>query len=283
MQIVDFRVQIPKTRRSVERPDFMLRYNDMFDLDSVSYTEAELVELLQAGVATAVIQAEWDSGDYRALNDRVAELASRHPHFIGFGTVNPADGYAAAQEVERCIRELGLVGINNQPFASQVHADAAICYPVYTRCRDYDVPVTVHTGVNYSSSKSLEFGRPIYLDRVACNFPGIKLVMNHGGWPWVPEAVAIARKHANVFLEIGGISPKYIGRERTGWEVFLQFANSLLSDQILFATDSMLPFARAVEEAKALPLKPQTIEKLMGGNALRLLGRSSAPATGAAT
>ena len=32
----------------------------------------------------------------------------------------------------------------------------------------------------------------------------------------------------------------------TGWEIFLQFANSLLQDQVLFATDSMIPFERAV-------------------------------------
>lgn len=274
MHIIDFRVQIPKIRRSVERADFMLRYNDVFDLEQVSYTEEELlISLGEAGIATAVIQAEWDSGDYRALNDRVAELVGRHSHLIGFGAVDPSDGYAAAQEVRRCVEELGLVGVNVQPFASGIHADAAVCYPVYTRCRDYDIPITVHTGINYSSSRSLEFGRPIYLDRVACDFPGIKIVMNHAGWPWVPEAVAIARKHPDVYLEIGGISPKYIGRERTGWEVFLQFANSLLSDQVLFATDSMLPFARAVEEAKQLPLKPETIEKLMGANASRLLGR----------
>jgi predicted TIM-barrel fold metal-dependent hydrolase len=281
MRIVDFRVQVPKVRRSVERADFMLRYNDVFDLEAVSYTEDELAQALhQAGIEAAVLQAEWDSGDYRALNDRVAELVARHPQFTGFGAVDPADGYAAAQEVRRCVEDLGLVGVNIQPFASRVHADAAVCYPVYTRCRDYDIPVTIHTGINYSSNKSLEFGRPIHVDQVACDFPGLKIVMNHGGWPWVPEAVAIARKHATVYLEIGGIAPKYIARDRTGWEVFLQFANSLLSDQILFATDSMLPFARAVEEAMALPLKPQTLEKLMGGNARRLLGKP--PATAAA-
>jgi len=274
VHIIDFRVQIPKTRRSVERVDLMLRYSDVFDLEQVSYREQELLRSLrEAGIAMAVIQAEWDSGDYRALNDRVAEPVRRHPHFVGFGAVDLSDGYAAAQEVRRCVEELGLVGINVQPFASGIHADSAACYPVYTRCRDYDIPIAVHTGINYSSAKSLEFGRPIHLDRVACDFPGIEIVMNHGGWPWVPEAVAIARKHVGIYLEIGGVSPKYIGRERTGWEVFLQLANTLLRDQILFATDSMLPFARAVEEAKELPMKPETIGKLMGANARRLLGR----------
>lgn len=276
MAIVDFRVQVPKQRRSTERPDFMMRYNDMFDLEAVSYEDDGLADVLRAaGITFAVVQAEWDSGDYRAMNDRVARLVARHPDFMaGFGAVDPADGYAAAAEVRRCVEELGFVGINIQPFASGIPADHARCYPVYTRCRDYDIPITVHTGVNYSSTKTIEYGRPIYLDHVACDFPGLKLVMNHGGWPWVPEAVAIARKHPTVFLEIGGISPKYIGRPNSGWEVFLQYANTLLADQILFATDSMLPFDRAIEEALALPLKPDTIGKLMAGNALRLLGRA---------
>ncbi len=60
----------------------------------------------------------------------------------------------------------------------------------------------------------------------------------------------------------------------SGWEVFAKFADSLLQDQILFATDSMIPFARAVSEARALPFKPAVIDKLMGANAARLLAET---------
>lgn len=47
--------------------------------------------------------------------------------------------------------------------------------------------------------------------------------------------------------------------------------SSLLSDRVLFATDNMIPYARAVEELQALPLKDVVKERWLGGNAARLL------------
>lgn len=97
-----------------------------------------------------------------------------------------------------------------------------------------------------------------------------RLPCNHGGWPWVTEMVAVAWKHSNMYIEIGAISPKYT-RSGTGWEPLLVYGNSLIQDRVLWATDSMLPFDRSLEEARNLPLKPEVLEKWLGGNAARLL------------
>jgi len=271
--ILDFRVQVPKPDRVGTRAGYMMRYVDVFDLEAVSYTLEQLLQLLdEAGIARAVMQAEWASGDYREENDRVAEIVRAHAdRFVGFASVNAADGMVAVTELKRAVDTLGLRGLNVQPFASKLYANDKKFYPLYLKCLEYGIPVTIHTGINYSYDRTIDFGRPIYVDEVACDFPGLQIVMNHGGWPWVHESVAIARKHKSVFVEIGGIAPKYLGAENAGWDMLLRFANNLLQDQILFATDSMVPFKRAVEEAKALPLKPEVSVKLMGGNAERLL------------
>ena len=272
--IIDFRVQIPRAERVKSRPDYMKRYGEVFDMPSVSYTEEQLLRALQdAQIDRAVIQSEWSSGDYREENEVAARLVRRYPdRLLGFCSVNAAEGLTAVNELKRCIEELGLQGLNVQPFASKLYANDKKFYPLYLKCLEYGIPVTIHSGINYSYDRSIDFGRPIFVDEVACDFPGLNIVLNHGGWPWVHESVAIARKHVSVFLEIGGIAPKYIGRPNTGWEMFITFANHLLQNQILFATDSMIPFGRAVTEATALPLKPNVLNKLMHGNASRLLG-----------
>ena len=272
--IIDFRVQVPREERVESRPDYMKRYGQVFDMPAVSYSEEELLQALtDADVDRAVIQSEWSSGDYVEENNIAAALARRYPErLFGFASVNAADGLVAVDELRRSVESLGLRGLNVQPFASKLHANDKKFYPLYLKCLEYEIPVTIHTGINYSSDRSIDYGRPVFVDEVACDFPGLTIVLNHCGWPWVNESVAIARKHSTVYLEIGGIAPKYIGRSGTGWEVFITFANSLLQDQILFATDSMIPFARGVGEAKELPLKPEVLEKLMYGNAARLLG-----------
>lgn len=271
--IIDFRVQIPKVDRIVGRPAYMKRYVQVFDLQSVSYTEDQLLEALAAaGIGKAAMQAEWASGDYRSDNDKVAAIVKRHPEiFVGFASLNAADGMAAVDELKRSIEVLGLRGLNVQPFASQLYANDKKFYPLYLKCLEYGIPVTIHTGINYSSDRTLAYGRPLFVDEVACDFPGLKIVLNHGGWPWVDESVAIARKHRNVYIEIGGIAPKYLAKPNSGWDMLLAFADNLLQDQVLFATDSMIPFQRAVDEASALPIKAQAKEKLMFRNAASLL------------
>jgi uncharacterized protein len=170
------------------------------------------------------------------------------------------------------VRERGARGVNLQPFSYRLLASDRRFYPLYQKCQELGVPVTIHSSINFSNDRSIKFGRPLELCDVACDFPDLVIVANHGGWPWVPELVAIAWKHANVFIEIGAVAPKYIGTPGTGWELLMQHGNSsLLSDRVLFATDNMIPYARAVEELQELPLKDDVKEAWLGGNAARLL------------
>jgi hypothetical protein len=137
---------------------------------------------------------------------------------------------------------------------------------------ELNIPVTIHCSINFTVNRTIDYGRPLYLDEVACDFPDLKIIANHGGWPWVTEMVAVAWKHPNVYIEIGAVSPKYIGTPGTGWESLMVYGNSLLQDRVLFATDNMLPHQRCVEEIKALSLKTDVKEKWLGLNALNLLG-----------
>lgn len=47
-----------------------------------------------------------------------------------------------------------------------------------------------------------EFGRPIpYLDDVAREFPDLKIVGGHVGFPWINEIIALAMKFPNVYID----------------------------------------------------------------------------------
>ena len=86
--------------------------------------------------------------------------------------------------------------------------------------------------------------------------------------------VAVGRKHPNVFMEFGGLAPKYVGAPGSGWEVMYRFMNSVLSEQVLHGTDwPVFPMARAIAEWRGIGLKDRVVEAVLGGNAARLLGR----------
>jgi len=279
-RVIDFRVTLPlsefapHTAVGEDEAAYLGNYERVYTQGfGAGGVERMLADMDGAAIERAVLQAEWGFGDYRAMNAAVIRICREHPdRFIPYVTVNPAEDDDMAAVVQREVRDNGARGVNLQPFAYRLHCDDRRFYPLYDVCSDLGVPVTVHCSVNFSADRPIEFGRPLHLDQVACDFPGLTLIANHGGWPWVTEMVAVAWKHPNVYVELGAISPKYIARPGTGWEPLLVYGRSLLQDRVLWATDCMLPFARSLAEARQLPLPPEVIDKWLGLNAARLLG-----------
>lgn len=282
-RIIDFRVTLPPSEYLPEGltprdvgGSYLDNYNRIYTGErgaSRQSIEGMLEAMDAGGVQLAILQAEWGAGDYRAMNTAVARIVRQHPgRLIGYCTVNPAEPEDMAEVVVREYEQNGIRGVNLQPFSYRLRCNDRRFYPLYAKCRELDLVVTVHCSINFSSDRTIDYGRPLYLDEVACDFPGLKLVANHGGWPWVTELVAVAWKHPTVYIEIGAISPKYIGKPGTGWEPLLVYGNSLLQDRVLWATDSMLPVQRSLQELRELPLKPEVKEKWLGENAARLLG-----------
>jgi hypothetical protein len=275
--IIDFRVTVPAAeRRREETPPpqpaggrgYMSNYGRVYQGQRGGARSGDdlIAAMDAAGVDIGVLQAEWASGDVTALNDGALRLAAAHPkRLIPYVTVNPAE-YGDLAEVVKAGVDRGARGVNLQPFSYRLHCNDKRFYPLYAKCQEMGLPVTVHTSINFSNDRSIDFGRPLYLCEVACDFPDLKLVANHGGWPWVTEMVAVAWKHPNVYIEIGAVSPKYIGTPGSGWEPLMLYGNrSLLEDRVLFATDSMLPFERVISELRELPLKPEVTTKWLLG------------------
>ncbi len=281
--IIDFRMVVP-IREYIDPEDarrrlptsYMRGYTRTYEEAAllVGLTVDDLVQgMKEAGVDKAIMQAEWAFGDYRKQNDAVYRIVKKYPdRFVAaYMCVNPLEDDDMAEVVEREVKDRGFKGVNIQPFAYRMRCNDKRFYPLYAKCQELGIPITIHTSTNFSIDRSIDFGRPLYLDEVACDFPDLTIVANHGGWPWVTEMVAVAWKHPGVYIEIGAVSPKYIGMPGTGWDALMVYGNSLLQDRVLFATDNMLPPKRCIEEIMALPLKDKVKEKWLGLNASRLL------------
>ncbi|MCP4755133.1 MAG: amidohydrolase [Proteobacteria bacterium] len=281
--IIDFRM-VPPIRTFMD-PDeavkllpgsYLKNYIGKYE-EVMMFTQITVDDLIAAmdagGVDKAVMQAEWAYGDYKKQNDAVYEIVKAHPDRFaaGYLCVNPLEDDDMAAVVEREVKERGFKGVNIQPWAYRVNCNDKRFYPVYEKCLELGVTVTIHASVNFTVNRPIDYGRPLHLDEVACDFPDLTIVANHGGWPWVTEMVAVAWKHDNVYIEIGAVSPKYIGKQGTGWDPLMVYGNSLLQDRVLFATDNMIPHQRCVEELKALPLKEEVKSKWLGENAAGIL------------
>ncbi|MDD2671823.1 MAG: amidohydrolase family protein [Syntrophales bacterium] len=219
--------------------------------------------------------AETNTGLPRLSNEYVARLAAKYPDtFIGFGSVDPWKGQIAVKEAEHAVRDLGLRGIKFQQASQAFFPDDRRFYPLWETIAGLGVPVLFHTGttgygagVPGGDGIRLKYTRPIpHLDDLAADMPGLTIICAHPSWPWQDEMLAVAMHKANVYIDLSGWSPKYFP------PLLVQYANSFLQDKCLFGSDH--PYIkpdRWLSDFDKLPLKPEVKEKILLGNAKRLL------------
>ena len=234
-----------------------------------------VAQLDEMGVERAVIfnlDERTPSGLSGLPNDYYAEIVKKYPKkFIGVAGIDPLKGMDAVREIRRCY-DLGLRGIAVRPFMFGIPPHHAKMYPLYTTCVELDIPIWFHLSINHSTN-TMEVERPIYIDIVAQDFPELKMIAGHGGWPWVNEMVAVAWRNKNVYIDIASYLPRYIGMPGTGWEPLLQYGNSLLKDRILFGSTWLfmgLSIKELADGVMEFPLKDEVKRMWLYDNAARL-------------
>jgi predicted TIM-barrel fold metal-dependent hydrolase len=207
-------------------------------------------------------------------NEQTGAFVRRCPErFKGIATANPFTGVEAVRELERAVHEHGLVALTASPFDWKIPADDPRFYPLYAKAVELEIPVFIYTSMNYNTELPMDLARPLHLDAVAMAFPQMKIVAECGGWPWVPEMIGVARRHQNVYINTCSNRPKYLALPGSGWEMLIQYGNTLLQDRIVFASGLMdlgLPIGVIVNEMEALPLKDEVKAKWLYKNAQKL-------------
>jgi hypothetical protein len=199
----------------------------------------------------------------------VKEAVQQYPNrFYALAGLDPTEGMNGVRALEKAVKEDGFIGAQFDPHWFELAPDHARWYPFYAKCVELDIPVQLQVGQSMiydARYPRKSVGRPISLDTVACDFPELKIIGIHVGIPWTDEMIAMAWKHANVYIGCDAHSPQY-------WpESFVKFINSYGQDKVMFGTDfPILRFDRTVQEIEALNIRPGPLNKLMRDNANRL-------------
>jgi len=216
-------------------------------------------------------------------NDYVAGIIKKYPdQFIGFCGFNPHKGKQSLVAVERALTQLGLRAVVLRPYMHQLFACDRKYYPLYALCESVNAPIWIHTSINWVPNQSIYYGHPKNLEQVLIDFPKLKIIAGHGGWPWIPDIIALLWKYENLFVDTSAHRPKYIAMPDTGWDMFLHFANSTIQNKVLFGSDwvSMgMPIKDVLCEVDAWPLKDHVRKKFLWQNAARLFNINTEPAT----
>jgi predicted TIM-barrel fold metal-dependent hydrolase len=173
--------------------------------------------------------------EIRNIHDRIHRMCRENPgRFWGMVSMNtqlkPQD---FDQEVTRCVKELGFVGIKIAPNAYGTVPSSVNGMHVFEVADHLGVPVMVHTGSGAPLSD------PLHIVPAARKFPDQKIVISHaGGEFYTQEAIFVAQEFENVYIE-------------PSWINVLSLKNMLSvlgSEKIMFSSDH--PLNIPVELAK---------------------------------
>lgn len=232
--------------------------------------ESTLNVMDQGGVQKGLMSAWWGPEGELISNDEVAASVKRFPdRLVGIGSVNLYKPMEAVREVRRCVNMLGFKGIRIVQWLWNLVPTDRRYYPVYAECIEQNVPICLQVG-HTGPLRPSEPGRPIpYIDQVALDFPELKLVCGHIGYPWTNEMIAVATKHINVYIDTSAYSAKRFPSE------LIQYMKTNGKQKVLFGSNyPMITPAQCLENIEDLGLEKETEALFLYKNAQRVFSIS---------
>jgi uncharacterized protein len=210
-----------------------------------------------AGITRTVVVPCFHS-DYAKANEELAAIVARHPKkLIGFAFVHAKrEAGRIRAMIRRAVREWGFRGI-------KVHGtDAMPTREVCEAAREHRIPILLDV-----------VGRPYVLHMLAPQYPDVPFVVAHMGsfwddWRAQQQMVDILARYPNVYSDTSGVRR---------FDYLVEAVRKAGPGKLLLGTDGpWLHPGLELEKIRLLRLPPEQEAKILGRNALRLLGLSGA-------
>ena len=229
------------------------------------------------GFVMFMVDAEAQMGRRRVPNEEIAEAAQKNSDvMIAFASIDPHKGKMGAREARKLVEEYGVKGFKFHPTVQGFYPDDRMAWPLYEVVAEYKLPAVFHSGhsgigsgMRCGGGLKLEYSNPMHLDDVAIAFPDMQIIIAHPSWPWQDEALSVAMHKPNVWIDLSGWSPKYFPPQ------LVQYANTLLKDRVLFASDyPLITPDRWMKDFDHSDFRDEVKPLILKDNAVRLLGLS---------
>ena len=200
-------------------------------------------------------------------------------YFYYSAGLDEKDSWLKLEEIESHLQRKRCVGVKLYPGYYELYPNDKSLYPIYKMTEEYGKVLSVHTGMVAGHGGHLMYCRPIHLDDIATDFPGLKIVMCHFGNPWLMDASAVVEKNENVMTDLSGLLegkinfPKLLEQQRGYFEALKTWISYCSQyEKFMFGTDWPLAnYGDYIEVVKWL-IPEEEWERVFYKNAKRIYG-----------
>ena len=240
----------------------------------------------------------------RFLNDHIASVAAQYPRrFIGLGTLPMQAPDLAERELERCVRELNLPGVEIGSHVNDWNLDDARLFPVFEAAQELNAAIFVHPWDMLGRERMEKYwlpwlvGMPAETALAICSMifggvferlPKLRVCFAHGGGAF-PATIGRIEHGFNVRPDLcavdNPVNPRaYLGRFYLDSLVhdaaMLRHIIDLIGAQrVMLGSDYPFPLGEHRPGAliEGMAFNPALAERLLHGSALEWLGLDKTP------
>ncbi|HLT23744.1 MAG TPA: amidohydrolase family protein [Ignavibacteria bacterium] len=235
----------------------------------------------------------------RYLNDHIASVVDKYPtRFMGLGTLPLQAPDLAIKEMERCVNELGLQGIEIGTHVNDWNLDDPNLFPVFEAAQELDASIFVHPWDMMGKDRMPKYwlpwlvGMPAETSLAICSMifggvfeklPRLKVCFAHGGGSF-PSTIGRIEHGFKVRPDLcaidNNINPKkYLGRfwldSLVHDEMAMKFVIDLIGeDKIVMGSDYPFPLGEHTPGGLIVSIEDMNDyvkEKLLWKNAIDFL------------
>lgn len=161
-------------------------------------------------------------------------------------------------------------------------------WPFYEKISELGIPVSIHTGSAWPPHGYSKYSMPVLLEDVVNDFPDLKVIAFHFGWPYFHDLNVLAMSRPNVYIgiswtvlwaanaprrfaELIGEAVRFVGPDRIVWGTDLAYDPEA---RIKASAEGFANFQIPEDMLEGYGYEPLTVEvkrKIFGENLAKLL------------
>lgn len=267
MTIIDVWGQIPTEKMARSHwMESLLRWTGRPDAILTPTPDHTLQAMDDAGVDIMFLSA-WHgpSGPLVSNEEMLKNVEAAPSRFRGLISPDLTRPMDAVREIRDLAQHDQVVGVRVVPWLWNIVPNDRLYYPIYTACVDASLPFCTQVGHTGPLLRS-EPGRPIpYLEDVLLDFPELKIIGGHVGFPWVNELTSLAFKFQNFYLDTSAYALHRLPPD------FVQFIFGAGKGRVMFGTNwPMLSPKQCLKGIDKLKMDDEMKKEFLGGLAHRV-------------
>ena len=173
-------------------------------------------------------------------NGDMAKAVEKHPdRFMYQPNISPIKQRGvtpAIWELEYWVKEKGARIFKFYP-PEDTYINDTDLWPFYRKAEELEIVLDIHTGFSWVPPGKSKYALPILIDDVARDFPDLKIVAFHMGYPHCDDLNLVAMGHPNVYLCLSLLIPWALSAPRKFAGIIGEALRFVGPERIIWGTD----------------------------------------------